>query len=160
MFRPDLAVVISSGSHPPLTVAECVSRTVRAEYWVGQNKAQRAKFFKEKNEENALAKQNQVKLGQTSQPKSQGGSSGQHSNNNPYGNNQQKRKWNAGGQGNQQNFPQKKSTPDNNRIPTCQKCGKKHRGDCRAGTNRCYLCGKEGHYAKNCNANFQNQQNH
>ncbi|GMN34983.1 hypothetical protein TIFTF001_044967 [Ficus carica] len=51
MFHSDLAVVISSGSHPPLTVAECVSRAIRAEYWVGQNKEQRAKFFKEKREE-------------------------------------------------------------------------------------------------------------
>ncbi|GMN74473.1 hypothetical protein TIFTF001_053161 [Ficus carica] len=32
MFRSDLAVVISSGPHPPLTVAECVSRAIRAEY--------------------------------------------------------------------------------------------------------------------------------
>ncbi|GMN65199.1 hypothetical protein TIFTF001_034261 [Ficus carica] len=45
-------------------------------------------------------------------------------------------------------------------IPTCQKCGKKHLGDCRAGTNSCFLCGKDDHYAKNCNSNSQNLQNH
>ncbi|GMN58708.1 hypothetical protein TIFTF001_027820 [Ficus carica] len=114
MFRSDLAVVISSGPHPPLTVAECVSRAIRAEYWVGQNKEQRAKFFKEKREEKAQAKQNQARPGQTSQQKGQGGPSGQNNNNKQYGNNQQKRKWNAGGQGNQQNFSQKKNAPDNN----------------------------------------------
>ncbi|GMN22511.1 hypothetical protein TIFTF001_047444 [Ficus carica] len=152
MFRPDLAVVISSGPYPPLTVAECVSRTIRAEYWVGQNKEQRAKFFQEKMEEKAQAKQNQAKQGQTSQQKGQGGPSGQN-NNRQYGSNQQKRKWNAGGQGNQQNFPQKKNTPDSNSYPTCQKCGRRHPGDCRAGNGRCFLCGKEGHYARNCNLN-------
>ncbi|GMN23203.1 hypothetical protein TIFTF001_043652 [Ficus carica] len=80
MFRSDLAVVISSGPHPPLTVAECVSRAIRAEYWVGQNKEQRAKFFQEKREEKAQAKQNQAKQGQTSQQKGQGGPSGQNNN--------------------------------------------------------------------------------
>ncbi|GMN29274.1 hypothetical protein TIFTF001_049512 [Ficus carica] len=78
MFRPDLAVVISSGPHPPLTVAECVSRAIRAEYWVGQNKEQRAKFFQEKREEKAQAKQNQAKQNQarpnqTPQQRGQGG---------------------------------------------------------------------------------------
>ncbi|GMN32856.1 hypothetical protein TIFTF001_044725 [Ficus carica] len=92
MFRSDLAVVISSGPHPSLTVAECVSRVIRAEYWVGQNKEQRAKFFKEKREEKAQAKQNQAKQGQTSLQKGQGGPSGQNNNNKQYGNNQQKRK--------------------------------------------------------------------
>ncbi|GMN47568.1 hypothetical protein TIFTF001_016745 [Ficus carica] len=121
MFRSDLAVVISSGPHPPLTVAELVSRAIRAEYWVGQNKEQRAKFFMEKREEKAQAKQNQAKQGQTSQQKGQGGPSGQNNNNKQYGNNQQKRKWIAGGQGNPQNFPQKKNSPDNNSYPTCQK---------------------------------------
>ncbi|GMN54115.1 hypothetical protein TIFTF001_023248 [Ficus carica] len=71
MFRSDLTVVISSGPHPPLTVAECVSRAIRAEYWVGQNKEQRAKFFKEKREEKTQAKQNQARLGQTPQQKGQ-----------------------------------------------------------------------------------------
>ncbi|GMN62429.1 hypothetical protein TIFTF001_031500 [Ficus carica] len=152
MFHPDLAVVISSGPHPPLTVAECVSRAIRPEYWVGQNKEQRAKFFQENREEKAQAKQNQAKQGQTSQQKGQGGPSGQN-NNRQYGSNQQKRKWNAGGQGNQQNFPQKKNTPDSNSYPTCQKYGRRHPRDCRAGNGRCVLCGKEGHYATNCNLN-------
>ncbi|GMN70966.1 hypothetical protein TIFTF001_054020 [Ficus carica] len=151
----DLAVVISSGPHPPLTVAECVSRAIRAEYWVGQNKEQRAKFFKEKREEKAQAKQNQAKQGQTSQQKGQGGPSGQNNNNKQYRNNQQKRKWNVEGQGNQQNFPQKKNAPDNNSYPTCQKCGRRHPGDCRVGNSRCFLCGKKCHYARNCNLNPQ-----
>ena len=127
---------------------------------MGQNKEERAKFFKEKKKEKALARQNPPKQGQQSQQKGQGGPSGQTSR--PSGNNQQgKRKWNAGGQGSQQNQPQKKNTPNNNNnaYPTCQKCGKKHLGDCRAGTNRCYLCGKEGHYAKNCYANSQSPPN-
>ncbi|GMN22586.1 hypothetical protein TIFTF001_050220 [Ficus carica] len=134
MFRADLAVVINSGPYPPTTVADCVSRAVRAEYWVGQNREQRAKFYQEKREEKAQFKQNQVKQGQTSQQKGQGGPSGQN-NNRQYGSNQQKRKWNAGRQGNQQNFPQKKNTPNSSSYPTCQKCGKKHLGEVRR-TNR------------------------
>ncbi|GMN23681.1 hypothetical protein TIFTF001_047582 [Ficus carica] len=159
MFRSDLAVVISSGPYPPFTVAECVSRAIRAEYWVGYNREQQAKFFKDKREEKAQAKQIQARPSQTPQQKGQGGPSGQHSNNKQYDNNQQKRKWNSGRQGNQQNSPQKKNTFDNNSYPTCQKCGRKHPGDCHAGTNCYFLCGKEGHYARNCNANFQNPQN-
>ena len=61
MFRPELSVVICSGPHPPFTVADCVSRAVRAEYWVGQSKEQRAKFFKEKKEEKAQARQIQAR---------------------------------------------------------------------------------------------------
>nr|GMN19834.1 hypothetical protein TIFTF001_048666 [Ficus carica]GMN19852.1 hypothetical protein TIFTF001_048668 [Ficus carica] len=91
MFRSDLAVVINSGPYPPTTVADCVSRAVRAEYWIGQNREQRAKFYQEKREERAQFKQNQVKQGQTSQQKGQGGPSGQN-NNRQYGSNQQKRK--------------------------------------------------------------------
>ncbi|GMN33286.1 hypothetical protein TIFTF001_044779 [Ficus carica] len=80
MFRSDLAVVINSGPYPPTTVADCVSRAVRAEYWVGQNREQRAKFYQEKREEKAQVKQNQAKQGQTSQQKGQGGPSGQNNN--------------------------------------------------------------------------------
>ncbi|GMN66798.1 hypothetical protein TIFTF001_035859 [Ficus carica] len=34
-----------------------------------------------------------------------------------------------------------------------------HPGDYRAGNGRCFLCGKEGHYARNCNLNPQSPQN-
>ncbi|GMN54148.1 hypothetical protein TIFTF001_023283 [Ficus carica] len=60
---------------------EFEGRAIRAEYWVGQNKEQRAKFFKEKREEKTQAKQNQARLGQTPQQKGQGGPLGQNNNN-------------------------------------------------------------------------------
>ncbi|GMN21012.1 hypothetical protein TIFTF001_048822 [Ficus carica] len=76
MFRSNLAVVINSGPYPPTTVADCVSRAVRAEYWVGQNREQQAKFFQEKREEKAQAKQIQARPNQAPPPKSRGGPSG------------------------------------------------------------------------------------
>ncbi|GMN18640.1 hypothetical protein TIFTF001_049828 [Ficus carica] len=91
MFRSDLAVVINSGPYPPTTVTDCVSRAVRAEYWVGQNREQQAKFFQEKREEKAQVKQIQARPSQAPPPKSRGGPSGQN-NNRQYGSNQQKRK--------------------------------------------------------------------
>nr|GMN27635.1 hypothetical protein TIFTF001_051606 [Ficus carica] len=114
MFRSDLTVVISSGPYPPITVAECVSREIRAEYWVGQNREQRAKFFKDKKEEKVQTKQKQARPSQIPQQRGQGGPFSQNSNNKQYDNNYQKRKWNAGGPGNQQISPQKKNASDNN----------------------------------------------
>ncbi|GMN54029.1 hypothetical protein TIFTF001_023161 [Ficus carica] len=60
-----------------------------------------------------------------------------------------KRKENVTGQGQQRNYPQKKSNRENegnnNEYPVCAQYGKKHLGVCRLGLNACYLCGKEGH---------------
>ena len=38
-------------------------------------------------------------------------------------------------------------------FPICDKCGKAHPEGCRRGTNLCFKCGKEGHYARQCAAN-------
>ncbi|GMN60000.1 hypothetical protein TIFTF001_029087 [Ficus carica] len=74
---------------------------------------------------------------------------------------QNKGKWNVTDQGQQRNCPQKKSNRgnegNNNDYPVCAQCGKKHLRVCRLGMNACYLCGKEGHYARNCTLNSQNQ---
>ena len=35
-------------------------------------------------------------------------------------------------------------------FPQCKKCGRPHSGECMAGVRGCYLCGQEGHYAKDC----------
>ncbi|GMN54590.1 hypothetical protein TIFTF001_023719 [Ficus carica] len=72
MFRSDLA-------YPPTTIAECVSRAIRAEYWLGQNKEQRAKFFTAKKEEKA--KQNKTRPSQIPQQRGQGGPFSQNNNN-------------------------------------------------------------------------------
>ncbi|GMN26995.1 hypothetical protein TIFTF001_044064 [Ficus carica] len=72
-----------------------------------------------------------------------------------------KRKENSSGQGQPRNYPQKKIARGNegnsNSYPVCTKCGRKHPGICRMGSNACYLCGKEGHFAKNCTLNPQGQ---
>ncbi|GMN20083.1 hypothetical protein TIFTF001_042998 [Ficus carica] len=81
MFRSDLTVVISSGPYPPITVAECVSRAIRAKYWVGQNREQRVKFFKDKKEEKVQTKQKHARPSQIPQQRGQGGPFSQNSNN-------------------------------------------------------------------------------
>ena len=75
-------------------------------------------------------------------------------NGNRFNQNHNKRKGNFNGNKNQKNHPQKKI---NIVYPTCSKCGKKHPGECKLGSNTCYLCGKEGHFAKSCYTNKQNQ---
>ena len=151
MFKTDLAVVISGGGRPPTTVEDCVGRAIRAEYWVNQNREERAKFFKAKKEERAKGKQNPE-----AQSKGQGSNPGQS--NKQYSHVSNKRKWNRHAE-NQKGQPQKKisSGSGNNGNPTCFNCGKKHPRECKFGTNICFICGKEGHFAKNFYSNSQNQ---
>ncbi|GMN68771.1 hypothetical protein TIFTF001_037820 [Ficus carica] len=56
MFRTDIAKQVSAGSSPPTLVSDCVSRAIRAEYWINQDKEARAQIFKAKKEEKAVVK--------------------------------------------------------------------------------------------------------
>ena len=157
MFRTDIANQVSAGSSPPTLVSDCVSRAIRVEYWINQDKEARAQIFKARKEEKAVVKQTQPRQSSESNQKGQ--------TNNPAQSSKQsgrnKRKGNFMGQGQQRNFSQKKNNRGNegNNVdfPVCTKCGRKHPGECRMGTNACFLCGKEGHYAKNCPLNSQGQ---
>ncbi|KAL5554966.1 hypothetical protein UlMin_037202 [Ulmus minor] len=138
MFRPELAVVIDSGDNPPTTVAECVDRALRAEYRLAQAKEERNRIFEARKNQKG-----QTKQGYEMKPNSQAQRTNQ------YGNNNNKRKGNFGGQKNGKGSGSQSKKP-NITYPTCKKCGKNHPGECRSGTNACFICGKEGHFAKNC----------
>ena len=157
MFRTDIAKQVSAGDNMPTLVSDCVSRAIRAEYWINRDKEARAQIFKARKEEKAVVKQTQPR--QNTESNQKGQTSNPNQNAKQFGRN--KRKGNFTGQGQQRNFPQKRNNRgregNNVDYPPCAKCGKKHQGVCRMGTNACYLCGKEGHYARNCNQNFQNQ---
>ncbi|GMN28286.1 hypothetical protein TIFTF001_041146 [Ficus carica] len=116
-----------------------------------------AQFFKTKKKENAVVKQLQPR--QNVESYSKGKTSNFAQGSKQLGRN--KRKGNVTDQGQQRNYPQKKSNRgnkgNNNEYPVCAQCGKKHLGVCRLGSNACHLCGKEGHYARNCTLNSQNQ---
>ncbi|GMN72038.1 hypothetical protein TIFTF001_051918 [Ficus carica] len=51
MFRTDIAKQVSSGSSPPTLVSDCVSRAIRAEYWINQDKE--AKVMRTSSQERA-----------------------------------------------------------------------------------------------------------
>ncbi|GMN67975.1 hypothetical protein TIFTF001_037034 [Ficus carica] len=57
MFRTDIAKQVSDGSSSPTLVSDCVSRAIRPEYWINQDKEARAQIFKAKKEEKAGSKQ-------------------------------------------------------------------------------------------------------
>ncbi|KAL5556113.1 hypothetical protein UlMin_038349 [Ulmus minor] len=89
MFRLELAVVIDSGDNPPTTVAECVDRALRAEYRLAQAKEERNRIFEARKNQKG-----QTKQGYEMKPNSQAQRTNQ------YGNNNNKRKGNFGGQKN------------------------------------------------------------
>ncbi|KAL5545109.1 hypothetical protein UlMin_008893 [Ulmus minor] len=138
MFKPDIALAIESGGSPPTTVARCVERAVRIEYRMAQVKEERNKYFE--------AKRNQRKVGTEVQAKDS--NRGSRPGGRPNQSTGFKKKGKPTGQGGQSNQPQRRNSQNR---PACQKCGKTHQGECRAGNpNMCYRCGKEGHYAKFC----------
>ncbi|GMN49834.1 hypothetical protein TIFTF001_018997 [Ficus carica] len=95
MFRSDIAKQVSAGDSPPTRVSDCISRAIRAEYWINRDKEERAQFFKAKKEEKAMGKQTQPRqnyeMNQKGQPRSFAQGSKQFGKN--------KRKENSTGQG-------------------------------------------------------------
>ncbi|GMN22293.1 hypothetical protein TIFTF001_040221 [Ficus carica] len=158
MFRTDIARQVSAGNSPPVAVSDCIERALRAEYWINRDKEARAQFYQSKKEEKALAKTNQSRQSTEAKPQAQSSNPNAQGPRQPGKN---KRKGNFNNQGQQRNFPQKRNNQGNERnknsYPQCNKCGKKHPGVCRQGTNTCYVCGKEGHYARSCPQNTQQQ---
>ncbi|GMN26062.1 hypothetical protein TIFTF001_051488 [Ficus carica] len=59
MFRTDIAKQVSAGDNLPTLVSDCVSRAIRAEYWINRDKEARAQIFKAQKEEKAVVKQTQ-----------------------------------------------------------------------------------------------------
>ncbi|KAK6146375.1 hypothetical protein DH2020_020244 [Rehmannia glutinosa] len=142
VLRPEIAVIVD-GASPPNTQAELVKGALHAEYHLQKNK----KYQPPQNQSNNEA---------DSQSKAQGN----NNNNQNWRNNKRK-----GNFKNQKNHGSRKEVKgpqqyNNNKIILpCNKCGKKHLGKCRWGTNQCYSCGREGHISKDCptNTNTQNQ---
>ncbi|GMN21601.1 hypothetical protein TIFTF001_040065 [Ficus carica] len=94
MFRTNIAKQVSAGSSSPTLVFDCISRAIRAEYWINQDKETMTQIFKVKKEEKAVMKQLQPRQHQELYPKGQTNNSGQ--NFKQFGKN--KRKGNATGQ--------------------------------------------------------------
>ncbi|GMN69111.1 hypothetical protein TIFTF001_038163 [Ficus carica] len=109
MFRTDIAKQVSASSSPPTLVSDYISRAIRAEYWINQDKEARAQIFKAKKEEKAVVKQSQPR--QNHEFYSKGETSNSTQNFNQFGKN--KRKGNVMSQGQQRNYPHKKSNRGN-----------------------------------------------
>ena len=160
MFKPKLAMAIDSGNQPPVTVADCLERAVRAEYRLTQVKEERAQFFKARKEERTKDKQS----GENKKP--QGGGMRNHSNSKSWNNNQshhnnpnnKKRGKPCGNHYSENRNVQQKSNYYNSH-PLCKTCGKNHPGECRKGTMSCFACGQSGHFVKDCPKQNQPQGN-
>ncbi|GMN60681.1 hypothetical protein TIFTF001_029784 [Ficus carica] len=71
MFRTDIAKQVSAGSSPPTLIADCISRAMKAEYWINQDTEARVQIFKAKKEEKAVEKQMQSRQNHESNSKGQ-----------------------------------------------------------------------------------------
>ena len=78
IFRTDIAKQVSAGSSPPTLVADYISRAIRAEYWINQDKEARAQIFKAKKEEKTVVKQLQPRQNQELYTKGQNSNSAQN----------------------------------------------------------------------------------
>ncbi|GMN70259.1 hypothetical protein TIFTF001_039305 [Ficus carica] len=88
MFRTNISKQVSAGSSPPTLVSDCVSRAIRAEYWINRDKEARAQIFKARKEEKTVVKQTQSR--QSSESNQKGQTSGPAQNSKQFGRNKRK----------------------------------------------------------------------
>ena len=163
IFKLELSMAIDSGNQPPVTVADCVERAMRAEYRLAQVKKERAQFFKSRKEERTKEKQNgDHKKSQGSGPNNHNGprnqNTNQYNNNTNNGHNNKKRGKPNGNQ-TYENRNVQQRTNNYTPHPPCKTCGKNHPGECRRGTLSCFACGQSGHFVKDCPKQNQIQNN-
>ncbi|GMN38054.1 hypothetical protein TIFTF001_042746 [Ficus carica] len=144
----------------PELVPNETEKAIRAEYRINQDKEARIQILKAKKENKDATKQLQPRQNLKLHSKGQTSNSAQKKKFKQLGKN--KKRKNATSQGQQGNYPQKKTNRgdggNNNSksYPVCAQCGRKRIGVCKFGMNICYLCDKEGHYARNCTLKNQN----
>ncbi|XP_057791019.1 uncharacterized protein LOC131008142 [Salvia miltiorrhiza] len=73
-------------------------------------------------------------------------------------NNKRKRKWQGTDQQMQQNQQEERNTQQ--QVPFCQNCHRNHFGVCKAGSDACYKCGDNGHFARQCSGTPRRPQQH
>ncbi|GMN64110.1 hypothetical protein TIFTF001_033172 [Ficus carica] len=105
MFRTDITKQVSAGSNPPTLVSDCISQAIKAEYRINQDKEARIQILKAKKENKDAVKQLQPRQNPKLYLKGQTGNSAR--NFKQLGKN--KRKENVTSQGQQGNYPKKKT---------------------------------------------------
>ena len=141
MFRPELALAIDSGSHPPSTVADCLERAMRAEYHLVQVKEERDRYIKARKEEKT---------------QSRGICNNKKFDERLFNNQVDKAQYLENENGKKRNHPKNngnanyKVKMENRSFPKCNICGRMHPGECKMGCILCYKCGQPGHIFKDC----------
>ncbi|KAL5545301.1 hypothetical protein UlMin_009085 [Ulmus minor] len=147
VFRPDISLAIESGGGQPDTTADCIEKAYRAEHRLNQLKEMRARMFETRKKQGDQNRRTAPRNSGGFFNRNRGQPSGQTQGRTSFNNNNSKRKG---------NFPVSKNAKpqfvkkEYQSYLTCKKCGKNHPGECMRGTLVCFVCGKEGHFARQC----------
>ena len=147
VFRPDISLAIESGGGQVATMADCIKKAYRVEHRLNQLKEMRARMFETRKKQGDQNRGTAHRNNGGFFNRNRGQPSGQTQGRTSFNNNNNKRKG---------NFPVSKNAKpqfvkrEYQPYPTCKKCGKNHLGECTKGILGCFVCGKEGHFARQC----------
>ncbi|KAL5559193.1 hypothetical protein UlMin_035404 [Ulmus minor] len=147
VFRPDISLAIESSGGQPATTVDCIEKAYRAEHRLNQLKEMRARMFETRKKQGDQNRGTAHRNNGGFFNRNRGQPSGQTQGRTSFNNNNSKRKGNFPVSKNAKpQFVKKEYQP----YPTCKKCGKNHLGECTRGMLVCFVCGKEGHFARQC----------